>query len=330
MTVYFSEGAELLRWTDEEWLAEARAWIDEQLRERGLSRTDDIAQVYVRSWSTVLRVPTERGALFFKASAPVQAVEVPLVIALAELRPDVVAPLAYDEERAWMLMRDGGTRLRELPQRRDHATWRTIVTQYADLQRVVAPHVDALVAIGVPDLRLDELPARFRDLVADEELLLVDREGGLTRREHDRLAAWTRPFAALCDTLAEYGVPETIEHNDLHDGNVFVRGGRAFFFDWGDASISHPFHSMRTTLAVVANIFGVPRGDALLADLRDAYLAGFGDVQELAVPFELAQRTAIVAKALTFVPFVSSMPPAFRRRYEHTIANVLRKATDAA
>lgn len=35
----------------------------------------------------------------------------------------------------------------------------------------------------------------------------------------------------------------TVEHNDLHDGNVFARNGR--IFDWGDAVITHPFLSVR-------------------------------------------------------------------------------------
>lgn len=41
------------------------------------------------------------------------------------------------------------------------------------------------------------------------------------------------------------GVPPTLQHDDLHDANVFVSGNRHRFFDWGDASVAHPFISLR-------------------------------------------------------------------------------------
>jgi Ser/Thr protein kinase RdoA (MazF antagonist) len=31
-------------------------------------------------------------------------------------------------------------------------------------------------------------------------------------------------------------VDRTLQHDDLHDGNVFVRDGRYLFFDWGTAA----------------------------------------------------------------------------------------------
>ena len=59
-------------------------------------------------WSTVLRVPTPEGDLFFKAVAPVHHFEAGLTAKLAELQPTRVPELVdVDAERAWMLMRDG-------------------------------------------------------------------------------------------------------------------------------------------------------------------------------------------------------------------------------
>jgi len=328
VTVYISQDAELLPWTDADWLREAHAWIDQRLRDLGLRRDGEISQIYVRSWSTVLRIPTNDGVLFFKASAPMQAMEVPLVNALAAWTPHVVAPLARDEERAWMLMRDAGACLRELPASADIAVWKSIVRQYARLQLTVARHVDTLLALGVRDLRLDRLPDRFGELLSDEDLLLVGREGGLTLAEHRRLAEWEPEFRELCAELSAHGVQETIEHNDLHSANVFLDVDRAYFFDWGDSSISHPFHTMRTTLAIVANRLEIGADDQSLLPIRDAYLAEFGDVAELTRPFELAQRTATVTNVLTWAPFVKAMPPVFRKRYGHSVADDARRILD--
>ena len=52
----------------------------------------------------------------------------------------------------------------------------------------------------------------------------------------------------LVDELASYAVTETLQHDDLHDGQVFVKDGRNLILDWGDAVISHPFFTMSVTL----------------------------------------------------------------------------------
>ena len=99
-----------LPWTSPEWLSEATAWIRERADVAG-----DIEQPHVRWWSTVLRVPTTDGDLYFKAVSAIHVFEAALTGLLAELQPRRVPELvAMDAKRGWMLMRDGGTRLREL------------------------------------------------------------------------------------------------------------------------------------------------------------------------------------------------------------------------
>ena len=88
-------------WTDPAWLAAAHAWIHEQVARLGSAVVSAIEQPHDRPWATVLRVPTERGDLYFKANAPPLRFEAALVEVLAERRPDAVPPLvAVDLERA--------------------------------------------------------------------------------------------------------------------------------------------------------------------------------------------------------------------------------------
>ena len=123
-------------WTAPRFLAEAHAWIGARLAAMGAHLTGPIEQVHDRPWSTVLRVPTDRGALFFKASAPALRHEAGVVAFLAQRRPEVVpAPLAVDPERGWMLMADAGIRLRELVEaERDVSRWLDVLPPYARLQ----------------------------------------------------------------------------------------------------------------------------------------------------------------------------------------------------
>ena len=71
-----------LPWERPDWVAEATSWIRERVEVTG-----EIEQPHVRWWSTVLRVPTAGGDLFFKAVAPVHHFEAPLTARLSELQP---------------------------------------------------------------------------------------------------------------------------------------------------------------------------------------------------------------------------------------------------
>jgi hypothetical protein len=290
--------------------------------------------VYVRQWSTVLRVPTSAGSdVYFKASAPVQAFEVPLMAALGRWRPDaVVHLLAFDVDRACMLMSDGGTRLREVDREgRDINRWEAALRVYSSVQRDIASHADELLALGVPDLRLSALPAAYERLLDDTESLLLDG-AGLTQEEHGQLRGLTPRFAELCAELAAYGIPETIQHDDLHDGNVFVRDDGYLIIDWGDSSVSHPFMTFRTTSHVVADVFDVELDDPLLVRLRDVYLEPwerYGGRLDLLAAFDLALQVGIVCRALTFQRFVTQMQPPIRERYADTVPTILRKFIDS-
>lgn len=225
------------RWRDERWLAEVHGWIAERLTDLGLRRTGEIEQPHVYPWSTVLRVPTTGGQVWFKANTESLRFEAALVERLSARRPDVVPPLlAADTGRGWMLMADAGEMLRTvLPREGSLDRWADVLGRYADVQLALAGEVDDLLALGVPDMRLSVLPERYALLMEQ-----VDADG----RFRDA-APWV---AELAEELASYGLPELLQHDDLHDGQVFVRDGEHLVMDWGDSCISHPFFTLSVTL----------------------------------------------------------------------------------
>jgi Phosphotransferase enzyme family len=263
-------------------------------------------------WSTVLRVRARDGVLWFKENVPPLAFEARVVELLARRRPDVVAELvAVAPEPGWMLMRDAGIRLRDLPP--TERDWERLLPLYGELQLDVAPDVDALLAAGCPDRRTGVLPAAFAQLVEDEA-------GTLTRRERELLRAHTAEVEAAAAELAELGVPETIQHDDFHDGNVFVRDDTFRVLDWGDACVSHPFATLRIPFELIAD-----DTDWDLERLRDAYLEPFST---LASPPELrravvaANVVAGVTRALKWGPIVAALDPP--HRWEDAVAIRLR------
>src|SRR5439155_8317073 len=118
-------------------------------------------------------------------------------------------------ERAWLLLADAGRALGEAGNRPD--TWLDALPRYAELQRGEAAHAADHLAHGVPDLRLASLPARYADFLGHE--LPVAAE------EIDRLRTFAPRLAELCAELAAHGVPETVQHDDLHMANVYAHDG---------------------------------------------------------------------------------------------------------
>jgi len=314
-----AQNADRLLWLRPDWLAGAKRWIAAELERLGLEPAGEIEQVHVRWWSTVMRVPTTEGDLYFKANAPPHHFEAALIAMLARLRPGQVPEVAaVDRDRGWLLMRDGGTRLRELVQSpADLDRWAELLPRYAELQVTLAQHADELLAAGVPEVRLAGLTANLEDLLRDDEAIMLDRPGGLASNERDQLLELVPKISAAATELAGYGIPETIQHDDFHDGNVFVRDGRYLFFDWGDSCVSHPFHTLVVTFRAIAHRFDpdVRPGGPELLRLRDAYLepfAGYGSHDELAAAVDLAHLTGTIGRTLAWHRFVYEREPEFR------------------
>jgi hypothetical protein len=218
----------------------AEDWIRAHVEPVGAVET-----AHERPWSTVLRVPVRDGVVWFKACAPVQAFEPRLTAELSGRWPDRVPEvLAQDEGRAWLLLGDAGTPIRELGNPPE--TWLVALPLYAELQRGEAEHMHDHLAHGVPDLRVEDLVRGDLPLESDEIR---------------QLREFVSRFADLCDELSALGLPETVQHDDLHMANVYSQGQRLLLLDWGDASISHPFASLVETFRFLEEFNGLSPTD---------------------------------------------------------------------
>ena len=273
----------LPRWRDEGWLREARAWFIDRLVEAGVDVGHaPVEQVRAVPWSTLLRIPTGAGTFWFKANAVGVGHEAGLVTVLARRCPGhVLRPVAVDAERGWLLLPDGGRTMRQVEGASvDLAMWERMLVEYAEMQRAAEPYADELLAAGTPDGRPERLPAVRDALLADRDLLMIGQPDGLTAEQLDALLAGAPAYAALCAELAAFGVPPSLQHDDLHDNNVFAPeapGGPMRVFDWGDSVVGQPFGTLLVTLRVVAHLTGLPNGAPELLRLRDAYLEPWTD-----------------------------------------------------
>lgn len=293
-------------WDDPGWQAEALGWVDDQLVKLGLRRSSSPVVPRLRPWSVTVQVPTVDGSpVWFKATTSEGAFEARLLDALAELVPArVVAPLAVDGARGWTLTPHVVARpLRAvLDADRSLRHWEEPLRAYASMQRGLSAAVPELLALGVPDLRPLALPG------------LYARLGGAG----GELASW-------CAELAASPVPPSIDHGDLHDGHL-LEDGRVF--DWGDASVAHPFASLLVTLRVVSERHAEPFGSPALQRLRDVYLEPWTseyDRADLHRWVTLALRLGAIGRTLSWQRIFPGIGPEVRHSHAAQVAAWLRR-----
>ena len=287
---------------------DADGWIRGRVRVVGA-----VEVVHVEPWATVARVQTEGGTVWFKACAAGQGFEVRLTAELFRRWPDRVAEvLDYDVERRWLLLADAGTALRELGNPPE--VWLNVLPGYAELQRGEVQHAAEHVAHGVPDLRVSNLARRYEELARYE--LPIDAE------DVTRVREFAPRFQELCAELQSHNIPDTIQHDDLHLTNVYVRDNAVRVLDWGDSCVSHPFASLFETFRFLEQL--IPPHDPWFARLRDAYLEPWG--QGLRETFALAMRVGAFAHAIAWTRQRDALPTERWPEFDQAFSAILRRA----
>jgi aminoglycoside/choline kinase family phosphotransferase len=322
-----------LPWHDPAWIEQAHTWIRSETARLSIQLTGEIEQPHAYAWSTVLHVPTSAGKLYFKATAPETLHEIALTEKLAEWFPaDLPELVAVDTARGWMLMRDGGEQLRaSIRPTQDVRPWEPVIVKYAELQIGLAKHVEEILALGIPDHRLVVLPPLYKQLLREEESLMLGQEKGLTADEFNKLQKLTPRFEQICTDLATVGIPESLNHGDFHDGNVLLKNGRVTFFDWGDADVTHPFVSLRTffvsmEIALKLDDYAPPTPE--MTTLLHRYLEqwqGLASKEDLLKAYALSRPVASIVKTLAWHATISRMNADLRKEYAWIVPELLRE-----
>jgi Phosphotransferase enzyme family len=288
----------------------AEEWIRKHVEPIGAIET-----THDRPWATVMRVPVAGGVTWFKACAPVQAFEPRLTADLYGRWPDrVTEVLAVDEGRRWMLLGDAGIAVGE--RGNPPEAWLEALPLYAELQKGETAYALDHIGHGVPDLRMAVLPDGYQRLLASELPLAKD--------DVKRLRDYAPRFSALCAALADLGIKESVQHDDLHMGNLYSDGGTLRFVDWGDSSIAHPFFSLVVTFRFLEEVNHLTPDDPWFRRLRDAYLEPWG--RGLEENFEIAIRAGWFALAIARIRQRDALPAEARPNFNKEFAIILRRA----
>ena len=298
-----------LPWDATGWRETVDAWIEDSLANFGIAQAGAVEHLRARPWAATARVPTAEGAIYFKASAPSEAHEPHLTLALARRRADVVPEVLRIEPRqAWMLMRDGGPQLRELiAEPPDPAIWRMLLPLYAELQIELCDSVGDLLALSTPDKRPEGLVRAYEDL--------------LSRWPDADPAPPTAEIAAMVEKLGET-IPASLAHEEFGDNNILLRDGSPTVIDWAEAAVEHPFCGLVNTFRGLVARWGFDAGGPNLVRFRDVYLepwTRFAAMPELIELFALAYALGMVCRALAWDRLVAALTGPARDEYAHNV-----------
>lgn len=308
----------VVQWTDPSWRAEAEEWIRAALSDLGYALADPIEHSHVRPWGTVARVPTHDGLLWFKANIARVAFEVRLIEVLAaQAVPQLVASEA---SRGWMLMEDAGPLVSDLHgEEPPLAVWREFLGEHARLQLAAAPAAGELIAAGVPDRRLPNLLTPFERVLEDDRLVRPPTPDALMPDELDRVYALMPKLRESVTTLSVLGLPDSVQHDDLHPWNVCVDGDTYRFIDWGDACVSQPMLTLEIPLQWV--------GEEGAAVAKEAYLEPWSALRPMEDLFAATEAAALLAQVtgvLKWELISSGLSDEERVGYEDAIPRRLR------
>jgi hypothetical protein len=288
----------------------AQEWIRKQVEPMGAIET-----THVRPWATVMRVPVAGGFIWFKACTQVRAFEPRLTAELYARWPDRdTEVLAVDEARRWLLLGDAGIAVGE--RGNPPEAWLEALPSYAELQKGETAYASDHIGHGVPDMRMAALPAGY------ERLLGTGLP--LARDDVNRLRNYAPRFTELCAALAELGIQESVQHDDLHMANLYSDGGKLRVVDWGDSSIAHPFFSLVVTFRFLEEFNHLPPDDPWFRRLRGAYLEPCGTGLE--ETFEIAIRIGWFAQSIAWSRQRDALSPQARPEFDRAFGSILRRA----
>ncbi len=305
-------------WFRDGWYDEVEAWIDHQLAAVSRRRTGVMRVSRVWAISAVLKVPTDTGDVWFKASCELFRNEAGLHRVLAEHFPDdVPALIATDDSRGWLLMEPmRGAGESDRAPGADAA----LAARWGEVQLASLPIVDELLAAGAPLRDADVTGAGYRRAVPESP-----EPARLTADERAALDAVTDEVEQMVHELWGCGLPDALDHGDLHLGNVAYDGSVLRVFDLTDACVSHPildgyhlahFDDRR------------PSESALFAAFAEPWRAAFPDAQ-VDRAAELAPVVNLAFQADTFHRIALATEPASAYELGGIVAYLLRKVPGA-
>ncbi len=222
------------------WLRELFDWAQEQVSPSGLRVTGHFRQLNASPTFSLIRLETDDGALWFKATGEPNAHELPVSLLLARLFPKHVPRIlgVHPSWNGWLSAEASGTALDEIS---EFSGWERVAEELAELQIASIGKTAELLEGGCKDLRLPELVRHIDPFLARMAEFMAAQEkpspAPLVKSELVSLDEGLRESFSL---LQSFGLPDTLGHIDCNPGNILVSPEHCLFLDWAEGCVSNP------------------------------------------------------------------------------------------
>ncbi|MFT5194509.1 MAG: hypothetical protein ACI9EW_003333 [Cellvibrionaceae bacterium] len=307
-------------------------WVESIFKKNRIKLLESPKTIYEQPGGLVQLLTTDCGVYFLKGGAPSSVYEPAVTQWLANHFPNQsVSVLAIEPEQGWLLMADGGQTLRQsFKTQPDLNSWKKVLADHGRLQLETADYTQDLLDFGTPDHRLVHLPNLYTNLLADSGWLLIDQENGVTVAEYDQLVGAITSIKEICTELTNFGIPESIHHNDLHDGNIFLNAGHLRYFDWGDCAVAHPFFVCRTAFVSIKGRFRLEEDDPVFKELGIDYTKTwqrYASAENLLGAFRLARKLWSISTALKYKSYLGQSA-ALRKKRKGVLPAIMKEFLD--
>jgi len=247
-------------------------WAIYTLKEKGYSVIEGPTTIQQVPWSKIQCIYTHQDTLFLKTMLGPFDKEALLIDYLVSHthHPNLPRVVAFETSLRCFLMNDAGLTLRYLSKQLYAVHHAKLALQYcAEIQLKSIPHIHSLLALGILDWRISQLPRYYEALINNTQFLKFN---GLLPDAIKRLHHLQNSFNNLCQACEEYMIEDTLEHGDFQDKNILIKDNHITINDWGDSCISHPFFSCLLWLESMKYNHQLTPSDALYHQLIQAYL----------------------------------------------------------
>ena len=222
------------------WLRELFRWTEEQVAPLGLRVTGSFRQWNASPTFSLLRLETNDGALWFKATGEPNSHELTVSLLLARLFPSHVPRIlgVHRPWNGWLSAEASGTTLDEIS---DCSTWERVARELADLQIASIGKSRELLEGKCKDLRPPGL-VKYIDPFLDRmaKFMAAQEKKTPPPLANSELASVGEGLKESCSLLQSFGLPDTLGHIDFNPGNILVSPERCVFLDWAEGCVTNP------------------------------------------------------------------------------------------
>lgn len=297
-------------------------WATDYLLSKGYTLKSLPETILETPWSSVTRFVTSQENIYLKQTPPDLSMEASVTQLFSEkFKANVPHIITTNNELHCFLMKDAGLNLRKhLKTDFKPELLVRAIQEYTAIQRSTENNLNDFIALGVPDWRLDQIPKIYKNLIQDEVFLKAE---GITDKELETFQALSSKVLAHCDSLSQYGIPETIVQYDFNTNNILYdpHTQKMTSIDLGEIVISHPFLSLYNFLLQAMKHEGIKESDALYQLLHDICFENWLNLNtknQLLEAFTLVKKLYPLYSALAFYRLMHCVDPnALKSFYAH-------------